>query len=649
MSLKQLAAHIKNDGLKQRILNQFNDETKPKKVLKYINNWRFFVVSIRIIASVFSLGIAPLVYLVWAKHKKQKHLNWITKPLAETDDAVVIFQGACDQDNDSSQTITNIKHTILPHDRNQSKATLVTLLGKKANHLEQENSIDEEAVDGLEFDQLTHATILVNGKILLRKKAQDVRNNSHHQFVIYNDKNECEKICFTENDTQEKFPFISPDLLLFSSTNGTLLIHDETGTLVMKLQHTNIPHNSRLIPINFYIKEDKFYVFVASETEGVITLHKFSNNYTYNSSSILFESPSEAISAFTYNPSTAMIYIIDSAHRIHSIKTNLNKPHSPTLDGTLSDLPESTQINKLSVSLDGQTLYVADTDGNIYQYQTEDFKIFTRIISLNDIEGEILDLKCLEEPKYIDPKKRKLLIVTTQQMYSKSLSDLSVAFRESDSLDQKPPIKPKEKPIRFEISHDNQTIKVEKNSSKLPVIVITDRKNDTITAKYYHPTTGYIYAGTQQGYLHIAQIDPVKATIIAIDIDKEIKKLGKGPITVIEPIKITDGKESIDLLLIRHEDGLASLYHTDDITHIFDASCDADSAVFLDEHQNLVARNSVNVDAILCNKKDLLKIMNLSTSPRIAENLAKKRSALHRNISVSQGYLESSDSSGLVL
>lgn len=644
MSLKQLVAHIKHDGLKQRILNKFDDKTKPKKLLAYVNNWRRLVVSLRIIASVLSLGIAPFAYFIWAKHQNKKDTNWITKPLSDTKIAVMIIKGACDQEKDSheedeesAQSNRDIKHSIPPHDPKQNKATLVTIFREKTT--EYQNSLSEkDSSEEPEFDQRKNATILGDGKICLTKTSKDEVRKTHRQYVIYNDENTCEKICFTDNESQEKFPLISTDIVFFSVTKGNVLIHDGLGKLIMKIQNTNIPDNVRLIPINLHFKDEYFYVIVATENMGLITLHQFSNNDKFNSSTILFEEPLIDITALTYNPSQSIIYIIDSDHRIHSIKTNSNRPHSPLLEGRLEDLPDSTQINKLAVSYKGHFLYAADIDGNIYQYQTDDFKTFKKLNSQSDIEGEILDLKCVDDPKYVDPKKMKLLIVSTQQIYSKSLSDLSEVFTETQASEEKSQSKPKKKPLRFEISLDNKSIKLQKNSSKLPVILITDRENDAIIVKHYNPSTGYIYAGTQQGFLHIAQIDPKNESIIVTDEDKKIKKLGNGPITMIEPVKITDGQKSYDLLLIRLEAGLATLYHADNITHVFDASCDVESTVFFDENQNLIARNaSHQTEDILCNKADLLHIINIDTfSPGLARTLAKSRTDLHAKISATQ-------------
>ncbi len=461
MLLNELMDHIKNDGLKIKLKRQFNNKVSPEEILKYLNDWQGYSQVIRVIASIITLGIIPLVYFIWAKHHHKPHTNWATKPKFDTHDAMLIIKGKVELNDSSSeeleensQKLTVQKIVILPHDTEQARATLVTLHPRKEKTHSDKDS-EEESSEVFETEERSHATILANGKIFIREKYKNKNGIIKHQFSIYNDANQLEKKCFTQSEDENQGTPISPAIVypgtsvfIFSTNENNLFIQDAEGNHFITIKYTNIPDNAVIFPVCLYIKENNFFVYVAAENEGVITLHKFSNLRAYNSYSQLFDNSSENFTALTYNPAHSIIYAIDSTHRIYSIKTNSYKPKAPVLEGELSDLPESTQITKLAVSYDGHYLYAADKDGNIYYYETSDFEKFTLLNTATMDDGKILDLKCVEDPKFIDIAKKKLLIVSTQGIYSEAIPDFSENAQdksedqsETQSSDDKPKTK----------------------------------------------------------------------------------------------------------------------------------------------------------------------------------------------------------------
>lgn len=76
--------NINNERLKAKLLAKFNDHSSRLDVLDYISHWARISINLRILFSVFSLGLTPLIYLIWAKLTHQHHLNWVTKPSVDS-------------------------------------------------------------------------------------------------------------------------------------------------------------------------------------------------------------------------------------------------------------------------------------------------------------------------------------------------------------------------------------------------------------------------------------------------------------------------------------------------------------------------------------------------------------------------------------
>ena len=287
-----------------------------------------------------------------------------------------------------------------------------------------------KGIDAFELVQRCNANIIGSGFIACEKFQHKNDKATVYRLNLYNRENSLELTYFESKhpNIERCVPFKNP------TSNGLQLIFfdidkkvnqmdvlDQRGRAITTVENLYLQDATIIIPHSFSLNDQaqhKVSLIYAMFGNFGIASHSNQQGNVFNTSEQL-NNTAENITAMTYNPRTSIVYAAYADHYIESKLAETGKEKGILIEGQLLDIPDKSQVIKLSLSRGENYLAVADSEGCVYLYETKDFKeAGNHPVGITEsTDGKILDIKFVNNDKDI-------LLVTTEGTETLEVNDL---------------------------------------------------------------------------------------------------------------------------------------------------------------------------------------------------------------------------------